>query len=138
MEVSVKTLKKIAEEIRGQNGDKYNNVFTACINATGRAIQFLNSQYGIVTVSELPSQTLLTVLSVFFYYHPRMVTEQQNKERNRDISKERPKASTPFRKEGLPVFRYSKKQTICRRSYKTVSDRSYFSRNKRKSKKNRR
>ena len=83
MEVSVKTLKKIAEEIRGQNGDKYNNVFTACINATGRAIQFLNSQYGIVTVSELPSQTLLTVLSVFFYYHPRMVTEQQNKELNK-------------------------------------------------------
>jgi|GEM_PF-2717361 len=83
MEVSVKILKKIAEEIREQKGDKYNNIFTKCIKSVGRAMQYLKDQYGIVTVSELPSQTLLTVLSIFFYYHSKPINERQKTQLNR-------------------------------------------------------
>ncbi len=83
MEVSVKILKKIAEKIREQKSDKFNSIFTKCIEATGRAMQYLKNQYGIVTVSELPSQTLLTVLSIFFYYNSKPVSERQKRDLNK-------------------------------------------------------
>lgn len=83
MEVSVKILKRIAEEIREQKGDKYSYVFKECIKSVGRAMQYLKNQYGIVTVSELPSQTLLTVLSIFFYYNSKPINEQQKRELNK-------------------------------------------------------
>ena len=83
MEVSVKTLKRIAEEIREHQGDKYSNVFTECIKSVGRTMQYLKNQYGIVTVSELPSQTLLTVLSIFFYYNSKPIDERQKRELNK-------------------------------------------------------
>ena len=83
MGINVKILKKIAGEIREQKSDKYNSVFTECIKAMGRAMQHLKNQYRIVTVSELPSQTLLTVLSIFFYYNPKPISERQKRELNK-------------------------------------------------------
>jgi hypothetical protein len=64
----VKILKKIAEVIRDERSDKYNNEFKNIVRAVAKAMSYLIQEYNIKSLSDLPSQTMLTVLSVFFFY----------------------------------------------------------------------
>jgi hypothetical protein len=68
IEISVRALKKIAEVIRVNKVDIYEKKFKRGIEAISCAARFLREEYGIEKISDLPSQTMLTVLSVFFYY----------------------------------------------------------------------
>lgn len=71
IEISIKNLKKIAEVIREEKSDKYNKIFEKIIEAVADAVSYLIQEYNIKTLSDLPSQTMLTVLSVYFYYQKR-------------------------------------------------------------------
>lgn len=68
VEISVKDLKKIAEVVRSERSDIYERKFKKGIEAISNATRFLREEFGIDKISDLPSQTMLTVLSVFFYY----------------------------------------------------------------------
>lgn len=68
IEVSVKNLKKIAEVVRLDRGGTYEKKFKKAIEAIASASRFLKEEYDIEKTSDLPSQTMLTVLSIFFYY----------------------------------------------------------------------
>ena len=68
IEISVKSLKKIAEAVRSERGNIYERKFKNGIEAISNAVRFLREEFGIDKISDLPSQTMLTVLSVFFYY----------------------------------------------------------------------
>lgn len=48
--------------------------------AVARAVEYLKEQYNIITLGELPSQTMITVLSVFFYYQRKALSLTQLKE----------------------------------------------------------
>lgn len=71
IEISIKTLKKIAGIIRDNNSEKYSNIFKKAIEAIADAVSYLAQEYNIKNLSDLPSQTMLTVLSVYFYYQRR-------------------------------------------------------------------
>jgi len=76
--IDIKALKKIAQEIReSKDADKFNKIFEGCIKAVSNAVQYLKEEYGIVSLGELPSQTLITVLAVFFYYNSKATMQQQ-------------------------------------------------------------
>lgn len=80
IEVSVKILKKIAEIVREESSEKYNNIFKNVIEAIADSVSYLIQEYDIKNLSDLPSQTMLTVLSVYFYYqrrHPSSIFQQR-------------------------------------------------------------
>ena len=79
IEISVKKLKKIAEVIRLEHGNVYEKKFKKAIEAISFAARFLKEEYNIEKISDLPSQTMLTVLSVFFYYLREMRPNNQQK-----------------------------------------------------------
>ncbi len=68
IEISVRSLKKIAEVVRAKHGNIYEKKFKKGIEAISSATRFLKEEYSIEKISDLPSQTMLTVLSIFFYY----------------------------------------------------------------------
>jgi hypothetical protein len=68
IEIGIKTLKKIADEIRDVAGEKYNRLFEDSVKSVARAVQYIKQEYKIFSLGELPSQTMITVLAVFFYY----------------------------------------------------------------------
>ena len=79
--ISVKSLKKIAEVVRSEHSNIYEKKFKKVIEAVSSATRFLKEEYNIEKISDLPSQTMLTVLSVFFYYlHEIRLDNQQKKE----------------------------------------------------------
>lgn len=80
IEIGITALKKIAEIVRKESGDKYNHLFKDVVTAVAEAVQYLTTQYGIVHIGNLPSQTMITVLAVFFYYQPRALSLRQSKE----------------------------------------------------------
>ena len=77
IEIGIKTLKRIADEIRDVTGDEYNRLFTDSIKSVARAVQYLKQEYKILSLGELPSQTMITVLAVFFYYQPKSLSKTQ-------------------------------------------------------------
>lgn len=77
IDVSIKTLKKIADIIRESKKDSYEKVFRNSIKAIANGMAYLKEEYGISKIADLPSQTMLTVLSIFFYYQKRQPTELQ-------------------------------------------------------------
>src|ERR1700739_324643 len=80
IDIRLKTLKKIAEKICEEKGDTYNLLFREVILSIARAVMYLKEEYGITALSDLPSQTMITVLSVFFYYQKKGPTIMQEKE----------------------------------------------------------
>lgn len=66
--VEIKTLKGIAESLRADKTDKYNSLFEKALASVAEAVSYLKQEYNIKSLSDLPSQTMLTVLSVFFHY----------------------------------------------------------------------
>lgn len=68
IEISVKSLKKIAEVVRSERSNVYEKKFKKGIEAISSAVRFLSEEFEIDKISDLPSQTMLTVLSIFFYY----------------------------------------------------------------------
>ena len=77
IDIRISTLKKIADEVRQHKGEKYNNIFQKAIDSVARAVTHLKEEYGIISLNELPSQTMITVLAIFFYYHKKALTKKQ-------------------------------------------------------------
>lgn len=77
IDISIKTLKKIADEIRGVTGEKYNRLFEDAVKSVASAVDHLKEEYGIASLGELPSQTMITVLAVFFFYQRRSLSKIQ-------------------------------------------------------------
>ena len=77
IEIGIKTLKKIADEIRGVTGEEYNRLFGDSVKAVARAVEYLKEEYKIFSLGELPSQTMITVLAVFFYYQKKSLSKIQ-------------------------------------------------------------
>jgi hypothetical protein len=80
IEIGVKTLKKIADEVREGHRNTHNRVFKDVVSSIARAVRHLKEYYDITNLGALPSQTMITVLSVFFYYQQRPPTAIQLKE----------------------------------------------------------
>ncbi len=80
IEIGIQTLKKIAEKARGESGDRCGRIFSDVIEAVARAVEYLKEQYKVVALRELPSQTMITVLSVFFYYQKKSLSLTQLKQ----------------------------------------------------------
>jgi hypothetical protein len=77
IDISIKTLKKIADEIRGVSGEEYNRLFEASVKSVARAVEHLKEEYRVFSLGELPSQTMITVLAVFFYYQRKSLSKIQ-------------------------------------------------------------
>ena len=77
VEIGITALKKIAEEVHKHASNKYNKIFKNTVDSVARAVTYLKEEYGIISLSELPSQTMITVLTVFFYYQKRALTKKQ-------------------------------------------------------------
>jgi len=77
VEIGITALKRIAEQVHQNSGNKYNKIFKEVVSSVARAVQYLKQEYGIISLSELPSQTMITVLTIFFYYHKKALTKKQ-------------------------------------------------------------
>lgn len=77
IDIGIKTLKKIADQIREDPGERYNRLFEDAVKSVARAVEYLKEEYKIVNLGELPSQTMITVLAVFFYYQKRSLSKIQ-------------------------------------------------------------
>lgn len=66
--VEISALKRIAESVRDEQSDKFNKVFKNVVKSVAQAMGYLVQEYNIKSLSDLPSQTMLTVLSIFFFY----------------------------------------------------------------------
>jgi len=76
IDISIKTLKKIAAQVR-EGGERYNRQFEDAVKSVARAVEYLKEEYKIINLGELPSQTMITVLAVFFFYQPRSLSKIQ-------------------------------------------------------------
>lgn len=70
IDIGIKTLKKIADQVR-EGGKEYDRLFEDAIKSVARAVQHLTEEYKVMNLGELPSQTMITVLAVFFFYQSR-------------------------------------------------------------------
>jgi len=77
VEIGITALKRIANEVHQHTSNKYSKIFKEVVSSVARSIQYLKQEYGVVSLSELPSQTMITVLSVFFYFHKMALTKKQ-------------------------------------------------------------
>jgi hypothetical protein len=77
IEIGIKTLKQIADNIRGVMGEEFNRLFVDSVKSVARAVEHLKEEYGIFSLGELPSQTMITVLAVFFYYQRKSLSKTQ-------------------------------------------------------------
>lgn len=77
VEIGVTVLKRIAEEVHRNASNKYNNIFKEVVNSVARAVTYLKEEYGIISLSELPSQTMITILAVFFFHHKKALAKKQ-------------------------------------------------------------
>lgn len=81
VEIRVRKLKDIAERMVGEeNQDAYNRTFKDVVSSIADAVSYLKQHYGINKLEALPSQTMITVLSVFFYFQRRAPNKIQLKE----------------------------------------------------------
>ncbi len=80
VDVSLKRMKEIAERIAGENSNKYEKELEMVLKAVGNSMEFLKGDdIGINTKSDLPSQTILTILGVFFYFAKSVGKTQKEK-----------------------------------------------------------
>ncbi|MDO8675477.1 MAG: DUF262 domain-containing protein [Candidatus Omnitrophota bacterium] len=77
VEIGITTLKKIAEEVHQHTSNTYNKIFKDVVDSVARAVTHLKEEYEIVSLSDLPSQTMITILAVFSYYRKRAPTKKQ-------------------------------------------------------------
>jgi hypothetical protein len=77
VEIGISALKRIAEEVQKATSNKYNKIFEKAVSSVARAVTYLKEEYSIISLNELPSQTMITVLSIFFYYHKKALTKKQ-------------------------------------------------------------
>lgn len=80
IEIGINVLKKIAETLRNEKSGKYDKQFQEVVFSVARAVTYLKEEFGIKKLTELPSQTMITVLSVFFYYQQRPLNNFQKVE----------------------------------------------------------
>lgn len=80
--ISVTYLKQIAQHIRKDGGGEYQKVFRKTLDAVGMAAEFLEKELKIRSVGDLPSQTIFTILSIYFYY-----ADWPTKSRRRELKK---------------------------------------------------
>ncbi len=81
VDVSLRKLGEIAEKIREKKSRRYNQIFKNVLETVKYAMAYLKSNFKLNSTDELPSQTMLTVLSIFFYYNKNKApTKSQNKE----------------------------------------------------------
>jgi len=80
VEVGVTVLKKIAEVVSRETLGKYSTQFKEVVKSVARAVEYLKEDFGITKLTELPSQTMITILSVFFYYQKRPINKTQETE----------------------------------------------------------
>lgn len=77
IEIGITTLKRIAEEVHQHTRNRYNRIFRDSVESVARAVHYLKEEYGIVSLRDLPSQTMITVLSILFYYRKRALSKRQ-------------------------------------------------------------
>lgn len=77
IEIGITELKKIAEKVHEHTQKKYDRIFKDAVSSVAHAVTYLKEEYGIISLGELPSQTMITVLSIFFYYHKETITKKQ-------------------------------------------------------------
>lgn len=77
VEIGITALKKIAEEVHQHTSNTYNKIFKDAVASVAHAVTHLKEEYGIVSLSDLPSQTMITILTIFFYYQKRALTKKQ-------------------------------------------------------------
>jgi hypothetical protein len=75
--IDIKTLKKIAEIVRAEKSKKYDFEFKKVVQAVAKAVSYLTQEYNIKKLSDLPSQTMITVLSIFFLYRKDLSNNQK-------------------------------------------------------------
>jgi len=80
IDIGINALKKIAEQIRESENNKYDKIFEKTVNSVARAVQYLKEEYKIISLADLPSQTMITILSIFFYYNSQSQNTIQTKE----------------------------------------------------------
>lgn len=68
VDIGLTKLKRIAEKIRDEHTQIYEKEFKILLSATNLAMTFLNKQFKIRRLNEIPSQTMITLLIIFFYY----------------------------------------------------------------------
>ncbi len=68
VDISLRQLKNIAEKIKEEKGKLYEKELNKVLSAASEAMSFLEREYNIQKLNELPSQTMVTILCVFFYY----------------------------------------------------------------------
>lgn len=68
VDIGLTKLKRIAEKIRDEHTQMYEKKFKKILAATNLAMSFLNKQFKIRRLNEIPSQTMITLLIIFFYY----------------------------------------------------------------------
>jgi hypothetical protein len=68
VDISQRELKNIAKLIKEEPTNKYERILGKIISSMENAMGFLRDEFGILSVHELPSQTMLTVLCIFFYF----------------------------------------------------------------------
>ena len=77
IEINIGALKNIAKKVSRDKKGKYKRIFEDSIESVGRAMTFLKEEYQIDDIRELPSQTMVTVLSIFFYFKRKSLTKSQ-------------------------------------------------------------
>ena len=80
IDISVKRLKKIAVNVRNANTKVYEKEFSKTLKAINNSTSFLSKEFNIKRISDLPSQTIVSMLAVFFYYCEDDPTKNQRKE----------------------------------------------------------
>ena len=68
VDVTQRQLKKIAKIIKNEKTAKYEGYLKKVIKSMEGAMGFLREQFEIQNINELPSQTMLTILCIFFYH----------------------------------------------------------------------
>ncbi|OQB47612.1 MAG: hypothetical protein BWY02_02069 [bacterium ADurb.Bin157] len=77
VEIGIKILKKIAEDVHKHPSNRFHKIFKNVIGSVAHAVTYLKETYGIISLSELPSQTMITILAIFFYYHKKALSKKQ-------------------------------------------------------------
>ncbi len=69
VDISLKQLKKVAIDIRKEKSAKYQKMLRRVMSAAEDAWSFVEREFKVRSIRSIPSQTLLTILMVYYYYH---------------------------------------------------------------------
>lgn len=82
VDISLRQLKKIAGKTREAKTKLYERELKKVLKSITEAMSFLEREYKIKKINELPSQTMVSILSVFFYY-----CDDPNKKQIKELKK---------------------------------------------------